>query len=194
MADVIEQVARVGLAGWVGESEDPWDEPLVLGMTGDELYLVEIDASNRERVLEELIDRHEVGARSLGIEIVFFGDAGGFFASSLSFLELWPKSAAEIPAEVFVDDHYKAAFTQSGDEIVVSVRHARRPSGGPPRRRFRFRQDRFQEAMSELARESQRLGDDLIELAQERAPEKVESLREALRAAGSASQRAIYIH
>ena len=139
MADVLEEVARVGLAGWVGESDDYWETPPVfLGMDGDDLYLVEIDGSNRERVLLELIDRYEVDDRSLRIDIVFFGDAGGVFASSMNFLEHWPKSPADVPADVFVDDHYKAAFTKSGDEIVVSVRHALRPSEDRPGADFDF--------------------------------------------------------
>jgi len=181
MVDVLEEVARVGLAGWIGESDDPWDTRPALGMIGDELYLVEIDGSNRARVLLELIDRYEVGDRNLRIEIVFFGSGGGFFASSINFLELWPRSPAAVPAEVFVDNRYKAAFTKAGDDIVMSVRHALRPSDGPPRRRFRFRPDKYQAAMSDLVRESRRLRDDLIAVAQQRAPEKVESLLEAFK-------------
>lgn len=182
MDDVQEEVARVGIAAWVGESgdADPWDTPPVLGVLGDDLYLVEIDASNRERVVQELIDRHELDARSLRIELVFFGSAGGFFASSVSYLELWPKSPADVPAEVFIDDRYEATFTMAGDDVVVSVRHALRRSDGPPRRRLRFRPSTYREAMSDLARESRRLRDDLIAVAQERAPEKVESLVRAL--------------
>jgi hypothetical protein len=178
MADVLEGVARVGLAGWVGESKDHWDTPPVLGSIGDELYLVEIDGSNRERILVDLIDNYEVDG-SLRIEIVFFGDAGGFFASSMDFLEHWPKSAADIPADVFIDNRYKAAFTKAGDEITMSVRHALRPSDGPSKRRFRFRPNEYGEAMSDLARESRRLRDDLMAVALQRAPQKVESLREA---------------
>jgi hypothetical protein len=181
MADVLERVARVGLAGWVGESECRWDTPPVLGMIGDELYLVEIDRNNRELVLLEIIDKYKVADRSLRIEIVFFGDAGGFFASSMNFFELWPKSPADVPADVFVDDRYKAAFTKSGDEIVISVRHALRPSDGPPKRQLRFCPNKYEEAMSDLARESRRLRDDLIAVAQERAPQKVESLQEAFK-------------
>jgi hypothetical protein len=63
----------------------------------------------------------------------------------------------------------------------VSVRHALRPSAGPPRRQFRFRPNEYQEAMSDLARESRRLRDDLIAVAQQRAPEKVESLQDAFK-------------
>jgi hypothetical protein len=173
MADVLEEIARVGLAGWVGESSDLWDPPPILGMIG-ELYLVEIDASHRERMLLELIDRYVGDDRGLRIELVFFGDAGGFFASSVNFLEHWPKSPADVPADVFVDNHYKA-----GDEVVMTVRHALRPGGGAPQRRFRFRPDKYQEAMSDLARESRRLRDDLIAVAQARAPQKVASLQEA---------------
>jgi hypothetical protein len=182
MTDVREEVARVGIAGWVGESHDHdlWDTPTVLGVLGDDLVLVEIDPSNRERILSELVDRHELGDRSLRIEIVFFGNAGGFFASSLSFLGLWPTSLADVPAEVFIDDHHKATFRRAGDEILISVRHALRPSHGPPRRRLRFGASTYLEAMSVLARESRRLRDDLIAAAQERAPEKVESLARAL--------------
>jgi hypothetical protein len=179
MTDVLESVARVGLAGWVGKSESFWDEPPVLGMIGDELYLVEIDARNRELVLLELVDKYEVDDRSLRIEIVLFGDAGGFFASSMSFLEHWPKSAAEVPADVFIDERYRAAFTKSGDEIVMSVRHALRPIDGPPRRRFRFDPHKYEQAMSELGLGSRRLREDMIAIAQQRAPQKVESLREA---------------
>lgn len=189
MADVLEEVARVGLAGWVGESDDPWDATPVLGMIGDELYLVEIDGSNRERVLVELIDRYEVDDPGLRIEIVFFGDAGCFFATSMHFLDLWPRSPADMPSEVFIDDHYKAAFTNAGDEVVMSVRHALRRSDGLPKRRFRFRPGKYQEAMSELARESRRLRDDLIAVAQQRAPEKVESLREALSTSPAAAMK-----
>jgi hypothetical protein len=182
MADVLEAVARVGLAGWVGESKDYWDTPPVLGSIGDELYLVEIDGSNRERILVELVDRYEVDDRSLRIEIVFFGDAGGFFASSMDFLALWPKSAADVPADVFVDNNYKAAFTKAGDEITMSVRHALRPSGGPPKRHLRFRPNEYAAAMCDLARESRRLRDDVIAVAVQRAPQKVESLRDACKA------------
>jgi hypothetical protein len=127
----------------------------------------------------ELIDRHEVADRSLRIDIVFFGNAGGFFAGSLSFLELWPKSPADVPADVLIDTHYRATFTKADDAIVVSVRHAMRRGDGPPRRQLRFRPGKYQEAMSELARESRRLRDDLIAIAQQRAPEKLESLRAA---------------
>ena len=108
--------------------------PKILGMIGDDLYLVEIDGNSREHVLLELVDRYEVDERSLRIEIVFFGDAGGVFASSMHFLEHWPKSPADVPADVFVDNHCKAAFTKAGDEVFMSVRHALRPSDGPPRR------------------------------------------------------------
>jgi hypothetical protein len=181
MVDVLEGVARVGLAGWVGESEDYWDTRLVLGIIGDDLYLVEIDGSNRERFLVDLIDDYHVDDRSLRIEIVFFGDAGGFFASPMNFLEHWPKSPADVPAEVFVDERYKAAFTKAGDDIIMSVRHALRRSDGPPKRRFRFHPNKYEEAMSDLARESRRLRDDLLAVAQQRAPQKVESLREAFR-------------
>jgi len=179
MVDPIECVARVGLAVWVGESQHRWETETVLGAIGDDLYLVEIDASNRERVLLDLIDKHEAGDRSLRVEIVFFGDAGGVFASSLEFLGLWPKSPGDVPADVFVDDRYKAAFTKAGDEITVSVRHALRPSGGPPRRRFRFRPNTYEQAIFDLAQESRRLRDELIAVAQKRTPEKVESLRGA---------------
>ena len=181
MADVLERVARVGLAGWVREGGDLWDVPAVLGTIGDQLYLVEIDASNRERVLADLIDQYQVDDRSLRIEIVFFGDAGGFFASSMGFFELWPKSAADVPADVFIDDRYKAAFTKSDDEIVISVRHALRPSDAPPRRQLRFDPSNYEQAMSDLARDSRRLRADLMAIAQERAPQKIESLREAFK-------------
>ncbi|MFI5307346.1 MAG: hypothetical protein ACHQ53_08340, partial [Polyangiales bacterium] len=177
MADVPEAVARVGLACWVGESERRWDTPAVLGMIGDELYLVEIDGHNRELVLLDIIDKYDGGDRGLRIEIAFFGDAGGFFASSMDFLEHWPKSPADVPADVFIDNHHKAAFTRSGDDIVMSVRHALRSAEGPPRRRFRFRPHEYEKAMSDLARESRRLRDDLLAAAQESAPQKIESLR-----------------
>lgn len=178
MADAFEEVARVGIAGWVGESGDIWDAPPpVLGTLGDALYLVEIDGSNRERVLLELIDHFEGDARSLRIEVAVFGNAGGFFASSMDFLELWPKTPAHVPADVLVDNHYRAAFTKAGDEILVSVRHALRPSDGPAKRRFRFPANKYQEALSDLAQESRRLRDDLTAVAQQRAPEKVGSLQ-----------------
>jgi hypothetical protein len=179
MTEALESIARVGLAGWVGASEPGWDAPPVLGMIGDELYLVEIDAASRELVLPEIIDRYNVDDPSLRIELVFFGDAGGFFASSLNFFGHWPKSLADVPADVFVDERYRAAFITSGDDVVMSVRHALRPSGGPPWRRFRFLPDKYEQAMAELARASRSLHADLIALAQARAPEKVESLRAA---------------
>jgi hypothetical protein len=182
MADVPEGVARVGLAGWIGESGDLWESPTVLGTIGDQLYLVEIDGGNRERVLVELIDHYEVDNGGLRVDIVLFGDAGSVFASSLSFLGLWPKSSADVPADVFVDDHYKAAFTKAGEEIIVGVRHALRPKDGPPRRQFRFRPNQYEQAVSDLARESRRLRDDLIALAQQRAPQKVESLERSFQA------------
>src|SRR5690349_22706809 len=100
MADVIESVARVGIAGWVGESDAGWDTPRVLGVVG-ELCLVEIDADNRDSVLPELVDGYDLDERKLRVEGVFFGDAGSVFASSLDFLEHWPKSAADLPVEVF---------------------------------------------------------------------------------------------
>jgi len=180
MADVLEEIARVGLAGWVRESDDPLGTRPVLGMIGDELYLVEIDGSNRERLVVDVVDDYEVHDRSLRIETVFFGNAGGFFASSMNFFELWPKSPAEVPADVFIENYHKVAFTKADDEIVMSVRHALRPSNGPPRRRFRFSPNNYLAAMSHIQRESRRLRDDLIAIAQQRAPEKVESLWEAL--------------
>jgi hypothetical protein len=175
-----EGIARIGIAAWVGESDDCWDPPPVLGVVGD-LYLVEIDAGTRERILVELVDSYQVDERGLGLEIAFFGDAGGFFASSLSFLEHWPKSLADMPADVFIDHHHRAALTrtEAGDEVAISVRHALRPSNGPPKRRFCFRSNEYEAAMSVLARESRRLRDDLMAVAQQRAPEKIDSLREA---------------
>ena len=62
----------------------------------------------------------------------------------------------------------------------LGVRHALRPSDRPPSRRFRFHSSEYQKVMSDLVRESRRLRDDLIAVAQQRAPEKVESLRAAL--------------
>ena len=175
-----EGIARVGIAAWVGESDDCWDPPPVLGVVGD-LYLVEIAGGTRERILEELVDTYEAADGRLGIEIAFFGDAGGFFASSLSFLEHWPKSHADVPADVFIDTHHRAALTltKTGDEIAISVRHALRPIDAPPKRRFRFRSSEYEAAMSELARESRRLRDDLMAVAQQRAPDKIGSLRGA---------------
>jgi len=185
MADGLEEVARVGLACWVVESDELWEAGPVLGMIGmlgAESYLVEIDAGNRERLLVELIDDYGVRDRSPRIEVVFFGNGGGVFASSVGFLELWPKSPADVPAEVFVDEHHRAEFTKADDgDIVVSVRHVLRPVGGPPRRRLRFRPSEYQDAMSELTRESRRLHDDLIAVAELRAPDEVESLRGARR-------------
>jgi hypothetical protein len=180
---VAEAVARVGLACWVADRTDVWDTPpAVLGTIGDDLYLVEIDANNRERIVSELIDRYEAESRTLRIELAFFGGAGGFFASSMHRLAGWPKSPSDVPADIFVDDHYRAAFTHEGGEILVTVRHALRPSGGPPKRRFRFDPNQYQDAMLDLARESRRLRDDLIAKAQQLAPHKVESLRAALAA------------
>jgi hypothetical protein len=180
MADGIESVARVGLAGWVGEREYGLDAPPVLGVMGGELQLVEIAGGNRELILRDLVEQYQVDDRSLGIEIAFFGDAGGFFASSMNFFERWPECPADMPAEVLVDDHHKAAFTKSGDEVVMTVRHARRPSDGPPRRRLRFRPNEYEQAMIDVARDSRRLRDDLIAVAKERAPQKLESLRAAM--------------
>lgn len=178
---MFEEVARVGIAGWVSESHQVWESPPpVLGTIGDELYLVEIDSHNRERVLGELIDRYEGDDRSLRIEIVFFGTAGGFFASSLSFLESWPKSPADVPADIFIDHHHRAAFSTTGDEVAISVRHALRPANGPAKRQLRFRCDAYQKAISDLSRESRSIRDELITIAQRRAPAKVESLRAAL--------------
>jgi len=128
--------------------------------------LVKECLSGNESAWAQLIDKYKGDDPALRIAIVFFGDAGGFFASSMEFFELWPKSAADVPADVLVDNHYRAAFTRSGDEIVVSVRHALRPSDGPPRRRIRFHSSKYEEAMSDLARESRRLRDDLISVAQ----------------------------
>jgi len=179
MADALEEIARVGLATWVGERADLWETQPVLGVFGDALYLIEIDESNRERLLLELVDKFDAHDRRLGIEIALFGSAGGFFASPVHFLERWPKSTADLPADVFVDAHYKAAFTELDGEIVMSVRHLLRPAHAPPKRRFRFRPHVYQDAISDLARESGRLLEDLIAVAQERAPQKVEPLHEA---------------
>ena len=179
MANSVEEVVRVGLAGWIGEGDDPWDAPRVLGVMG-ELYLVEIDEGNRERVLLELIDRHEIDTRNSRLELVLFGSTGSVFASSLSYFQHWPRSSANLPADVLIDDRYRATFAGTDDEIVVTVRHALRSSDVPPQRRLRFRQSEYEQAIAELSRESQRLREDLLALAQRRAPEKVESLREAL--------------
>jgi hypothetical protein len=78
------------------------------------------------------------------------------FASSMDFLDLWPRSSADLPADVFIGNHYRAAFTESGDGLVMNVRHVLRPSAG-----------RAQARLS-------------ITLAQECAPEKVASLQDAL--------------
>src|SRR5262245_6574991 len=122
----IEAVSRVGLAGWVGGSgsEQWWETPTVLGIIGDDLHLIEIDGGNRERLVLELVDNYDIDAGSLRIDLVFFGDEGGFFASSMHFLELWPRSVADVPADVLIDNHNRAAFTKEGDEVVVSIRHA----------------------------------------------------------------------
>jgi hypothetical protein len=183
MSHVLEEVARVGLAGWIGTSVAGFDSLPLLGTIGDDLYLVEIDESNRDRVLLGIIDdykvaNHELADRSPRIEVVFFGKAGGFLASSMEFLDLWPKSHAEMPTDVFVDNHRRAAFTHADGEVVVSVRHALRPSGAP-QRRFRFHPNQYQQAMSQLARESRRLRDDLIAIARQRAPEKAKALQKA---------------
>ena len=179
-----ENVARVGIAVWVVESESEnesdvlWEPPPVLGVVGD-LCLVELDADNRERLLQELVDHYSVDEPSLRIEIALFGEAGGFFASSLSFLPHWPRSHAEVPAEVFIDPHHRAAFSAAGDDISFSVRHALRPGAGPPKRQFRFRSDQYATAISSLAQEARRLRDDLLAVARLRAPEKAASLRDA---------------
>lgn len=178
MADPIETVARCGLAAWASESHELWETPTVLGIVG-ELQLIEIVAGNRGRVVADLVDRHDLHEPKLLVELAFFGEEGGFFASPIPYLELWPKSAAELPAEVFVDDRYKAAFTYEADGVIVTVRHPLRPSA-PPRRRLRFRSGAYEAAMIELAMESRRLCDDLIAHAQRSAPEKVESIRSAL--------------
>jgi hypothetical protein len=175
MTDVPEYVTRVGLAGWIGESDDQWDPPPVLGVLGEDLYLVEIHPLNRERILLELVERHDVDEPMVRIEVVFFGNQGGFFASSMRFLELWPRAAADLPVEVFVDERYKATFVDARDEVVMSVRHALRPDARP-RRQLHFRLSMYEEAMAELRRESRRLREDLIAVAREHAPEKVDSL------------------
>ncbi len=180
MADV-EGIGRVGLAVWFDGSDQRWATLPVLGIAGDDSYLVEIDRPNRERIILDIVESYAVEVRGLRIEVAFFGKDGGFFASPMNFLELWPKSRADVPADVFIDDHYKAAFTREGDEIVVNVRHALRPSDGPPRRRLRFPSSEYQAAMSNLAQESESLRDDLIEAAQERAPQKVRALLAAFR-------------
>ena len=180
MADV-EGIGRVGLAVWFDGGDRRWDTLPVLGIVGDDSYLVEIDGPNRERIILGIVDSYDVDARGLRIEIAFFGKDGGFFASPMNFLELWPKTPAGVPADVFIDDHYKAAFTSAGDEILVSVRHVLRPSGGPSRRRLRFRSNEYEETISRLAEESEHLRDDLIAAAQERAPQKVRALQAAFR-------------
>jgi len=180
MTEEIEEIVRVGLALWVGQGEDLWETTQVLGVLGDDLCLVEIDASNRDRILADVVDNYEVHDRMLRSEIVLFGDAGGFFACSIEFLELWPKSLADLPSDVFIDDRYKAVFTRAGDRVVMIVRHARRPSGGVPTRQFRFGSRKYEETVSDLAAASRRLRDDLVTVAQQRAPQIVESLRETL--------------
>jgi hypothetical protein len=178
MTDQPEYVARVGLAGWIGESDDEWDPPPVLGVLGEDLCLVELDASNRERILLELVERFDVADPVVRIELVFFGDAGGFFASSMRFLPLWPKSAQELPAEALVDERYRATFVEAEGEVVISVRHALRPDA-PPRRQLRFHASAYQDTIAELALASTRLRDELIAVAEQRAPEKVASLLRA---------------
>jgi hypothetical protein len=180
MAD-LEGIERVGFAVWFDGSDHRWDTLPVLGIVGDDSYLFEIDGTNRERLLLDIVDNYDVEARGLRIEVAFFGKDGGFFASPMNFLELWPKSAADLPADVFIDERYRAAFSRVGDEIVVSVRHALRPSDGPTRRRLRFRPNEYEETIAHLAEESERLRDDLITAAQERAPQKVRALMAAFR-------------
>lgn len=177
MADA-EGVGRVGLAVWTHEiGHSIWDAPPVLGMVGDEC-LIEIDDGNRERVILDLVAKYEVDAPDLRIEAAFFGYVGGFFASPMDFLGHWPGSAAAVPADVFIDPHYKAAFTAEGDAIVVSVRHALRPSG-PPKRQLRFHPKQYEDAISHLAQQSRRLREELISAAQQRAPQKVAALQKA---------------
>lgn len=176
-----ETIARVGIAGWVGESGDVWDTApvAVLGTIGDDLYLVEIDEGNRERLLVQLVERYARDGLAPRVDIALFGAAGGFFASSLSTFDAWPKSPAELPANVFIDAHHQAAFTQPDDGIVMTVRHALRPDR-PPKRCFRFEASKYEDAMRDLTLASRRLRDDLLALARERAPHEVEALRAAL--------------
>ena len=68
-----------------------------------------------------------------------------------------------------------------GDEIVVSVRHALRPSDGPPRRRLRFPPNEYEEAIAHFAAASRRIRDDLITAAEQRAPGKIGVLLAAFR-------------
>jgi hypothetical protein len=166
---------------WVAQGEDLWETPQILGVLGDELCLVEIDVSNRDRLLADVVDNYEVRDRTLRSEVVLFGDAGGFFACSVEFLELWPKALSDLPSDVSIDSRYKAVFTRAGDQVVMSVRHARRFSGGAPTRLFRFDSRIFEKTLSDLATASRRLRDDLLAVAQQRAPQIVESLRETLR-------------
>ena len=183
MVDV-EGVGRLALAVWFDASGDRLDTLTVLGIAGDDSYLLEIDEANRERLVRDIVDNYDVLAGiapTLRIEIAVFGKRGGFFASSMDFLERWPKSSAEVPADIFIDDHYKAAFTNVGDEIVVSVRHALRPSDGPPRRRLRFPPNEYEEAIAHFAAASRRIRDDLITAAEQRAPGKIGVLLAAFR-------------
>lgn len=178
MVDGIEAVARVGVAAWIGEHAYREAPSPLLGIIGDELYLVELHDGSRARIAIDIVDRFEGDIGGLRIELALFGAGGGFFACSMRYLELWPKSAAQVPVEVFLDNYHKAAFTITGDEVVLTVRHALRPTAAP-RRQLRFRSGEYESAMAQLADESCRLRDDLIVVAEQRAPEKVEALQEA---------------
>lgn len=176
-----ERVVRVGHAVWFDGCEHLRGTPSILGMVGDDGYLVEIDGANRERLILDMIDSCATGARSLRIEMAFFGRAGNFFASPVNFIEHWPRSSTDMPADVFIDERYKATFTRAGDEVVVNVRHALRPPGGPQRRRLRFGSNEYDEMLSHLEQEAHRLRDDLVTAALERAPAKVGVLQAAFR-------------
>ena len=181
MTDLPEAVVRVGLAAWSEVREYGWDEPAVLGVMGEKLCLIEIAETNRHRMILDIVDDYDVADGNLAVDIAFFGEAGGFFASPVNFLESWPRSLADAPVDVFIDTHHKATFTKVGDEMVTSVRFATAFRERPPKRRFRFRANEYEEAMSELAREARRLRDDLLAAAEERTPQKVKSLQEALK-------------
>src|SRR5262245_20077793 len=104
-------------------------------------------------MLRELVDRFGAEDGNPWIDLVFFDAAGGVFASSLGYLHLWPVSPSDLPKEIFVDERYKATFAASSDEVVVSVRHALRPSASTPRRQLRFQPSQYVQAISELVRE-----------------------------------------
>ena len=59
MVDV-EGVGRLALAVWFDASGDRLDTLTVLGIAGDDSYLLEIDEANRERLVRDIVDNYDV--------------------------------------------------------------------------------------------------------------------------------------